>query len=318
MNRYPVWGLLIAVAVGVAQAAEYSAEYDHNKDGIIDYQDLFLLQERWHAKGEPVQQEIIVELPGLPPGAIPLTMVHIPAGSFEMGSPDTERTRDADEGPVHTVNIAYDFYISKYEITQAQWVALMGSNPADDNGVGDDLPVYNVTWLHCQDFVDALNNLGVGFFRLPSEAEWEYCCRAGTSTRFYFGDSMGCADDCSNCEAGVLPGNRTNYMWYCGNNLTDRDVKTVGLKFPNAFGLYDMHGNVREWTQDWHHSSYKDAPTDGSAWIIPVMYERVVRGGSHADTARYCRSANRERDYPAEKWNTLGLRVVGDMTPLTP
>jgi formylglycine-generating enzyme required for sulfatase activity len=316
MTKRSAWGILFVLIAGAIQAAEYDPEYDHNKDGIIDHQDLFMLQERWHTEGEPVEQEIIIELPGLPSGAIPLTMVYIPPGSFEMGSPEFERSRDGDEGPVHTVNIAYDFYMSKYEITQAQWTALMGSNPADDNGVGDDYPVYNVNWLHCADFVDALNDLGVGLFRLPSEAEWEYCCRAGTSTRFHFGDSLGCADDCSNCEAGTLPGNRTNYMWYCGNNSTTRDVKAVGLKIPNAFGLYDMLGNVREWVRDWHHDTYDGAPTDGSPWLVPMGLQNVVRGGDHDDTARYCRSANREREWPADKWNYLGFRVAGNLTPL--
>jgi len=317
MERTVVALVLVWLAAGAAAAAEYDPRFDHNLDGVINHRDLCQFMAHWHAESGLAEGEVLIPIPGLPAEAKPLVMVLIPAGSFEMGSPATERSRDGDEEPVHAVTIGYEFHMSKYEITQAQWQALMGSLPAVDNGAGDDYPVYNVIWNECQAFVEALNGLGFGTFRLPSEAEWEYACRAGTATRFSFGDSLGCADDCSNCEAGTLAGNRTDYMWYCANN-TSRDTKPVGLKQPNGFGLYDMHGNVWEWIQDWHHPTYEGAPTDGSAWVIPAAYERVTRGGAHANTARYCRSASRSSAWPATRLDDVGFRVAASIQPPSP
>ena len=185
------------------------------------------------------------------PGEVKLEMVRIPAGSFLMGSPKTERSRSSDEGPVHKVTIDYDFYMGKYEVTQAQWKAIMGRNPVYRCGIGDNYPVSHISWDKCQAFIGKLNQLGKGTFRLPSEAEWEYGCRAGSRQRFYFGDSLDAGDACEDCKAGTLSGKRSDYMWYCGNNSSwgepDFGAKPVGQKLPNAFGLYDMHGNVWEW-----------------------------------------------------------------------
>jgi formylglycine-generating enzyme required for sulfatase activity len=189
----------------------------------------------------------------------------------------------------------------------------MGSNPAAGNGVGDNFPVYDVSWNHCKGLVDALNQLDFGYFRLPTEAEWEYAARAGTQTAFYFGDSLLCTYDCSNCAAGDMPGNRTDYMWYCGNNSATHDVKEVGLKEPNAFGLHDMLGNVFEWVEDYYHTTYDGAPTNGEAWMVPASYYRLYRGGAHDSTARYCRSANRQPNWPEHFDPDLGLRVAGEI-----
>lgn len=259
----------------------------------------------------PDPNEITVYLPG----DVPLTLVSIPAGSFQMGSPETERSRHTNEGPVHTVNIDYPFYIGKYEVTQQQWVALIGRNPSSGYGIGDTYPVYNISWGFCQVYIIELNTYmtdtgqGAATFRLPSESEWEYACRAGTSTRFFFGDSLGAPDDCSDAPAGTLPGNRTDYMWYCGDN-SPYGTKPVGLKAPNQFGLYDMNGNVGEWCQDWYHSSYNGAPTDGSAWEIPSTNSRIHRGGHWANYASECRSANRSVSLPINQSPRIGLRVV--------
>ena len=202
------------------------------------------------------------------PGEVPLVLVRIPAGTFRMGSPDTERSRWNQEGPLHTVTIGYDFYMGKYEVTQAQWLSLMGSCPGtapnSREGLGDIHPAYYVSWGDAKSFIATLNThiaataQGPLTVRLPSEAEWEYACRAGAQTRFFFGDSLEVPDGCED------DGLRSQYMWYCGNNTSD-GAKPVGTKLPNAFGLYDMHGNVEKWCEDSWHSDHTRAPTDGRA-----------------------------------------------------
>ena len=250
----------------------------------------------WTPEGGPQTQTIYL------PGDVPLVLVRIPAGSFQMGSPDTERSRLSYEGPVHTVNIAYDFYMGKTELTQCQWLAVMnswpGTAPSSYYGVGDDYPAYYISWNDCQNFITALNthvaNTGQGpaTFRLPSEAEWEYACRAGTQTRFFFGDSLTVDDYETDGPAGTLPGNRSDYMWFGGNNSLNGS-KPVGTKLPNQFGLYDMSGNMWEWCQDYWHGIYTGAPADGSAWLSPTSSSPVLRGGFWGDYAYFCRSANR-------------------------
>ena len=184
----------------------------------------------------------------------------------------------------------------------------MGSHP------GETHPVEQVSWNYVQSFLTELNehiantSQGTVTARLPSEAEWEYACRAGTTTRFYFGDSLECAADCSDCAAGVLPGNRTDYMWYCGNYSWG---SPVGEKIPNAFGLYDMSGNAGEWCEDDWHDDYTGAPIDGSPWIdTPRGSSRVFRQGyGHAGG---CRSASRYRKGTDDSDITivLGFRIV--------
>jgi len=264
------------------------------------------------------------------PDDVPLTLVKIPSGSFQMGSPDTERGRLDLEGPLHTVNIGYDFYMGKYEVTQKQWLAVMDSwpdptdNPDYNNGEygrSDSHPMYYVSWDDAKNFITALNtyiaSTGQGplTVRLPSEAEWEYACRAGTQTRFFFGDSLGCNDENEDCAAGTLPGNRSDYMWFWFNCLGNADggfgSKPVGTKLPNQFGLYDMHGNVWEWCEDDWHESYTGAPADGSAWVDnPRGSNRVRHGGYWNDIAKRCRSAYRYYNYPSNRYNFHGFRVV--------
>jgi len=296
--------------------------YDLNLDPgpIIDESDLLLLIQGWRS-GPPTPtptptppKEITIDLPGLPVDATPLEMVLIPAGSFMMGSND-----DSDwswcypcEQPVHEVTIGYDFYMGKFEVTQAQWQAVMGSNPSYNSG--DDHPVDQVSWNDCQNFVTELNKLGQGTFRLPSEAEWEHACRAGATTRFYFGDSDGCGTGCEDCAAGVLPGNLSDYMWYCVNNGPSEPqsgTKPGGEKLPNDFGLYDTHGNVWEWCEDDWHSGYTNAPDSGLPWVdSPRSAHRVVRGGSHVNNAQSCRSSYRGLESPGGRYSNEGLRLV--------
>ena len=215
------------------------------------------------------------------PGGLLLLLVRIPASAFQMGSQETERSRFDREGSVHTLAIGYDLYMGKYEVTQAQWLALMGiwpgTAPSSMYGVGGIRPA-TWSWNDAKSFIRALNGhivaTGQGplTVRLPSEAEWEYACRAGTQTRFCFGDSLDVGDKWE--DDGV----RGQYMWYWGNNSPE-GAKPVGQKLPNTFGLYDMHGNVLEWCEDEWHSSYGGAPADGRAWLSGAPSFRVIRGG---------------------------------------
>jgi len=226
-----------------------------------------------------------------------MEFVLIPAGEYMMGSPSTEADRYDNEGPLHQVTIGKAFYMGSYEVTQAQWRAVMGSNPS--NFKGDDLPVEEVSWDDVQEFIKKLNaKESTDKYRLPSEAEWEYACRTGTTTRYSFGDS---------------DSNLGEYAWYSDNS--GGQTHPVGQKKPNPWGLYDMHGNVWEWVQDVSHRSYDGAPTDGSAWAGSGS-DHVLRGGSWGSYARDCRSSVRyyyyyyDRDH---RGNNLGFRLVRDL-----
>jgi formylglycine-generating enzyme required for sulfatase activity len=221
------------------------------------------------------------------PNRVTLEMVSLPAGEFLMGSPDSDSDAKSWEKPQHQVKVN-SFAIGKYPVTQAQYEAVMGTNPShfENNSWFKNNPqnlVENVSWNDAQAFCQKLSQITGKTYRLPTEAEWEYACRAGTTTRYYFGD-----DD---NQLG-------NYAWYSGNS--DRTTHPVGQKKPNGWGLYDMSGNVWEWCEDDCHNNYIGAPTDGSAWI--TNYQRanpfkIVRGGSWETLSRYCRSANRHDDY---------------------
>lgn len=214
-----------------------------------------------------------------------------------MGSPETEQDRRENEGPVHTVAFANGFWIGKYEVTQGQWQAVMGNNPAHGQGEGDDFPVYFVSWNNTQEFLLRLN----GAFRLPSEAEWEYACRAGTKTRFYWGDDP----DYTRIDA---------YAWYPSNahNLTH----PVGKKKANNWGVHDMSGNVLEWCMDCYQETYIGAPVDGSVWIDPLRGARIIRGGSWSSAMdSYFRSSTRSGNEPQVVSNSQGFRVVADSIP---
>ena len=221
---------------------------------------------------------------------VKLELVLIPAGRFRMGSPAKEKDREGNEAQ-HWVMITRLFYMGKHEVTQEQWEKVMGTDPSNFKGAKN--PVDNVSWNHCQDFLKKLNALvvalphphpsptgrgskGEGLFRLPTEAEWEYACRAGTQTRFCAGDADGALAD---------------YAWFEANSgITEHPV---GEKKPNAWGLHDMHGNVWEWCADWYAYDYyaknpKDNPTGPAAGE-----DHVLRGGGWNYNPAYCRSAYR-------------------------
>jgi formylglycine-generating enzyme required for sulfatase activity len=211
-----------------------------------------------------------------------IEMVYVPGGSFLMGSPENETGRDSDEGQ-HRVTVQ-SFYIGKYEVTQSQWRAVMGSNPSYFKG--DNLPVENVSWNDAKDFCRRLSQMTGKEYRLPTEAEWEYACRAKTT--------------------GAYAGDLDAMAWYSKNS--DSKTHSVGQKQPNAFGLYDMHGNVWEWCEDWY-GSYPGGevvdpmgPRSGSL--------RVDRGGGWGDGAVVCRSANRGNVAPGSRDGYLGFRLL--------
>jgi formylglycine-generating enzyme required for sulfatase activity len=222
----------------------------------------------------------------------------IPAGEFDMGSqkmPYDEDERYYDEGPVHQVIIEEDFYIGIYEVTQKQWHEIMGNNPSYFKS--NDLPVEQVSWNEVQEFIKRFNEIeDTDKYRLPSEAEWEYAYRAGTTTKYSFGDDNSILND---------------YAWYGENS--DGKTHPVGQKIPNPYGLYDTHGNVWEWVQDRYHDSYNDAPSDGSAWVSGNDERRVARGGSYSGIAADCRSTDRGIGYPDECYRYLGFRLLKEI-----
>jgi formylglycine-generating enzyme required for sulfatase activity len=231
---------------------------------------------------------------GVHPAAMPgvvvrnqlgMELVYMPAGSFMMGS---EKGR-SNEKPVHRVMIREGFYMGRYEVTQAQWQSVMDNNPSYFKGENN--PVEQVSWDDAVAFINKLNEMNDGYkYRLPTEAEWEYACRAGTT-----GDYAGDLDEIA---------------WYKDNS--GKATHPVGQKQPNAFGLYDMHGNVWEWCQDYWHDNYNGAPTDGSVWSSGGnSSERVLRGGSWVIGGYDLRSAGRIKSAPAYPYIvTFGFRVA--------
>ncbi len=230
---------------------------------------------------------------------ITLEMVKIPGGSFSMGSPETEKERDIDESPQHTVNVP-SFFIGKFAVTQAQYQAVMESNPARFKG--EKRPVEKVSWNDAVEFCNKLSQQTGRTYRLPSEAEWEYACRAGTTTPFHFGETI----------TSALANYNASYIYQSESKSEYRRQTTeVGTFPPNAFGLYDMHGNVWEWCQDLWHDSYQEAPNDGRAWLSENKeLPRLVRGGSWFNNSWLCRSATRSFYVAGRRSYYVGFRVV--------
>jgi len=242
------------------------------------------------------------------PGNVALELVRIAGGTpFMMGAPAGERGSISWERPQHRVTIARDFYLGRYEVTQGQWKAVMGTNPAHAYGVGFTFPVYYVSWDDIAGpggFIEKLNQaLGTTTFRLPTEAEWEYAARAGTTAEFSFPAPAAWDTNCGSFPAAEP------HMWWCGVEPLSGPME-IGQTLPNPWGLFDVHGNAWEWVQDWFHSGYTDAPADGGAWVVPPGSLRVVRGGSWNAPASYCRSAARLPLKPDHKCFNLGFRLA--------
>ncbi|MEG4959461.1 MULTISPECIES: formylglycine-generating enzyme family protein [unclassified Microcoleus] len=227
-----------------------------------------------------------------------LEMVYIPEGTFMMGSPTTRERRDDSENPQHQVTVPA-FYAGKYPIIQAQWQAMMGNNPSKFKG--EKLPVEQVSWQDAIEFCDKLSQTTGKKYRLLSEAEWEYACRAGTTTPFYFGETI--TPKLANYDGGLPYENGPR-------GVRRRKTTDVGIFPPNAFGLYDMHGNVLELCSDKSHYSYNSAPTDGSYSEMGADNSRNLCGGSWYNVSARCRSASRYAGLVDYNWANVGFRVA--------
>jgi formylglycine-generating enzyme required for sulfatase activity len=261
-------------------------------------------------------------------------MVLIPAGTFTMGSPNDELGRLDREGPQHQVTLTRSFYLQTTEVTQAQWESVMGNNPSYFSGCGGDCPVETVNWWEAIAYVNQLSVAeglptcytlsgcgatlpGQGMtctgvtvnatggnpylcqgYRLPTEAEWEYAYRAGTTTAFYNGGIS--VPDCS------YDANLDAIGWYCGNSGST--MHPAAQKVPNAWGLYDMSGNVLEWVWDWYSSTYYSSSPAEDPLGPESGSSRVLRGGSWSDYAQGCRAAYRSSAAPGSRVHYLGFR----------
>ncbi len=237
--------------------------------------------------------------------SLDMAFVLIPAGTFMMGSSSEEidrlvqrygedtRTYFEPEIPQHQVTISQPFYLGKHEVTQGQWEVVMESNPSSFTG-DPNRPVESVTWNDVQEFIGKLNEQESGrTYRLPTEAEWEYACRAGTTTAYSFGDD---------------PSQLGEYAWYYDNS--GNKTHPVGQLKLNAWGLYDMHGNVWEWVHDWYDAGYyRQSPPSDPQGSSSGEY-RVLRGGSFLYLQRYVRCAFRNWYFPQDRYDDFGFRVV--------
>jgi formylglycine-generating enzyme required for sulfatase activity len=214
---------------------------------------------------------------------IKLEMVLIPSGRFIMGSPESEFGRRGDETQ-HEVIISKDFYLGKYEVTQEQWERVMGNNPSSEKG--KDLPVTDISWDECVEFTKKLNDSIKQGFRLPTEAEWEYACRAGTQTAYAFGNNI--TKEQANFDGmGITP---------------------VGKYKSNDFGIYDMHGNLWEWCSDWASQYEGNSVTDPKGPDSGTSC--VLRGGTFFNSSSFVRSANRVNFTPNNRSDIVGFRLA--------
>jgi len=236
--------------------------------------------------------------------SIGMKLVLIPAGEFMMGSPEYDKDADADERPQHKVRITKPFYFGATEVTQEQYEKVMRKNPSwfskTDGGAdkvkgidASSFPVEMVSWDDAAEFCKRLSTKEGQTYRLPTEAEWEYACRAGSTTRYCFGDD---------------PKQLHEYAWF--SDSRDGRPHPVGQKKPNRWGLYDMHGNVSEWCSDWYGQDYyAESPTDDPTGPVAGP-TRVYRGGSWGSSASYCRAAYHNGDRPGARSPGLGFRVA--------
>ncbi|MDP8235913.1 MAG: formylglycine-generating enzyme family protein [Candidatus Erginobacter occultus] len=273
-------------AAAAAEAAINSGWEENSAAGAI-------LERSRKQLGPQRGEAIILDLSA----GVKMELVWIEAGDFLMGSADGEKGRYPDEGPQHRVEISRGFWMGKHEVTQEQYQEIMKSNPSDFQG--GNLPVERVSWDNALLFCENLNQsppaeTPEGYkFRLPTEAEWEYACRADSQTEYHFGSDRGQLDD---------------YAWSSANSRSK--ANPVGHKKPNAWGLHDMHGNVWEWCRDWYDSGYYNADSSPDPSGPPPSSSRVLRGGSWLNGPRDLRSANRDCVRSGSQASDFGFRVV--------
>jgi len=249
------------------------------------------------AESSPAQEKKITNKIGM-------SFLLVEPGSFTMGSPETERFRDADESR-QSVEIKAAFYLQTTEVTLAQWRAVMGEKWLGKRKGSDDMPVTQVSYYDCLKYIDKLNKMGMGVYRLPTDMEWEYACRAGTTTAYSWGDAI----DCSK----AMYGNNTKKDEECvlflkAMKIASNGPAPVQTFDPNPWGFYDMHGNVWEWCSDKYVDSLSDP---GNKVYSPVDSDsHIRRGGSWYKHGQYLRSANRTYAHPGAKFSTTGFRLV--------
>ena len=263
----------------------------HVRIRVSEHDEGFSLVPFGAAHGDPLAAESVGRSTELEIGlgdAKKMLLVRIPAGLFLMG----DENGDVNEKPMHRVSFSKAFHMAKFAVTQDQWGAVIGKNPSQFKGPSQ--PVDSVSWEDCQVFIRELSHRVGRTFSLPSEAEWEYACRAGTAAKFCFG-----------MDAHELG----DYAWYDANS--GGATHPVGQKKPNAWGLYDMHGNVWEWCADVWHDTYAGGPVDGTPWVDGGDQSgRVLRGGSWDALTTFCRCATRGRGSPRFDWSVNGFRIV--------
>ena len=231
-------------------------------------------------------------------------MIVVPSGEFVMGSPGSEKGRAGDEGPQQKVTITRSVAVSRFDITFSDWdtcVSVGGCPQVGDAGMGRTTkPVIYVTWYDAKQYVAWLSQMTGQPYRLLSEAEWEYAARAGTQSAYSWGNEIGTGN--ANCNG-------------CGSIWDNRQTSPVGVFRPNAFGLYDMHGNVRQWVEDCYRGSLDGVPADGSAQTSGECINHVLRGGSWFDYPGVLRSASRLGFLPEDRNDHVGFRIGRTIAP---
>ena len=293
-------GLTITGTVGTVYSIEYVTDLAQTNNEsawrCLEFQRLPANSYLWVDKSAPATGRRFYRAKVF---AAPTNMVFVPPGTFRMGSPETEVDRYDQEGPQTATTISRGFWMGKYEVTQWEYLEVMGSNPSEFKG-DTNRPVETVSWddatTYCATLTQQERAAGRiatnSVYRLPTQAEWEYACRAWTSTRFSYGDDPGYT-------------NLTNYAWYYDNG--GGTTHPVGQKLPNSWGLYDMHGNVFEWCQDWFGVYPGGIAIDPHG---PEGSTRVFRGGYWGGYAGDCRSAYRNANYPGGRYINFGFRVL--------
>lgn len=287
----------------------------------FDFKRLAIINQRWGKKSEIIPDRGSIKYFEEEFEDFTLQMAQIDRGTFFMGSPENELERIHTEGPQRQVNISSPFFMSRTPITQRQWRVVAGLPPVDrtiklepdpSHFKGDGRPVEKVSWFEAVEFCERLSNKTGRSYRLPSEAEWEYACRAGTTSPFHYGATI--STDLAKYRGINYKEKDKEYKGFYGGGSQGeyREGTNEVMKLsPNAFGLYDMHGNVYEWCADYWHDNYENAPTDGSVWTDGGFEtHRVLRGGSWANNPGSCRSASRLGYYPAPQVAIIGFRVV--------